>query len=346
MKNKQTEKMETGMVMMKDRKNTWNRKACSLAFVAAASLALSGCSVTEAISPTGKGEKEYGKAETMVVLTTERLRYEAVYTEEIWTASVDNRGTTFEAVLLPQVHDFLIDLKTMSNMAEEQEIALTSKEKELVHEAAEKYYTELGSEHAEDFGLKQEMVSELYTDYWISEKLVEQLTGAINLEVSDSEAKVITVSQMELSDKAKAEEVLALVQEEDADFHAIAKEYSENEEIKYQVYRGQMGSAYENAAFALAEGEVSGVISEDGRYYILKCVDDYDEEATRIRKDQMMREKKTEAFHTSYQSYKAEHPLVVDEELWSTLSVTDSPKVEADFFAIFEEVCGAQENGV
>ncbi|MBQ7795834.1 MAG: peptidyl-prolyl cis-trans isomerase, partial [Lachnospiraceae bacterium] len=281
-----------------------------------------------------------------VILTTEKLRYEEVYTEEIWGAAVDNRGTTFESVLLPQVHDFLIELKTMSSMAEDQEITLTSREKELVSEAAAQYFMALGNERAEEFGLEQETVAELYTDYWTAEKLVEQLTGDMNLEVSDSEAKVITVSQIEFSDRAEAEETLALLQEEGADFNTIAKEYSENEEIKTQIHRGLKGSEYEAAAFEMAEGDLSGVVADSGKYYILKCVDDYDEDATRIRKEQMMREKKTDAFHSSYQAYKAENPLTGDEELWKELSIEESPKVEADFFAIYEEVCSAQESGV
>ena len=327
---------------MKKMKHMWRIGAAGIA----AALMISGCGMAETLSTANKGEKEYGKAETMAILTTEKLRYENVYTDEIWTAAIDQKGTTFETVLLPQVHDFLIELKTMSNMAEEREITLTSREKELVAEAAGKYYMALGSEKAEMFDLEQSDVAELYMDYWISEKLVEQLTGSMNLEVSDSEAKVITVSQIEVSDRETAEEVLEKVQEAGEEFYSIAKEYSEQEEIKKQIYRGMMNDAYEEAAFSLAEGEVSEVIAEDGKYYVLQCVDDYDEEATKLRKDQMMREKKTEAFHTSYQAYKAEHPLIGDEELWKSLSVADSPKVEADFFAIYEEVCGVHELGL
>lgn len=325
---------------MKKWKKIWNMAAAGLT----AAMLLSGCGVTETLSPVSKGEKEYGKAETMVILTTERLRYEDVYTEEIWTASVDNRGTTFGDVLLPQVHDFLIELKTMSRMAEEYEIVLTSREKELAAEAAARYYMDLGSVNAEAFGLKQDAVVDLYSDYWIAEKLVAKLTGDMNLEVSDSEAKVITLQQIVLSDREQAEEVLAKAGGEGADFYSIAKEYSEDEEIKVQIHRGMMGKTFETEAFALEENGLSEVIFEDGRYYILKCMDDYDEEATRLRKEQMIREKKTEAFHTSYQAYKAEHPLIVDEAFWSSLSVTDSPKAEADFFAIYDEVIGAQEN--
>lgn len=326
---------------MKNKKRIWK---VGVAVMAIAAL-LAGCSVTEVLSGGNRGEKEYGKAETMVILTTERLRYESVYTEQIWSAAVDEQGTTFDEVLLSQVHDFLIELKNMSNMAEGQNIELTSREKELAAEAAAQYYRTLGSTNADNFGLKQEDVTALYADYWTAEKLVEQLTGGMNLEVSDSEAKVISVSQIELSDREMAEEVCAKAQADGADFNAIAKEYSEDEEIKKQIYRGLMGSGYEAVAFELVEGDVSDVIYDDGKYYILKCVDDYDEEATRIRKEQMVREKKTEAFHTSYQAYKAENPLVADEKMWEELSVTGSPKVEADFFAVFEEICMEQTAG-
>lgn len=310
--------------------------------VLALSLMISGCGIPAGLSSIGKGEKEYGKAETMVILTTEKLRYEDVYTEEIWNAVVNEDGTTFESALLPQIHDFMIELKTMSNMAKEQEITLTSREKEQVEAASERYISALGSETMESFGLKTEDLSALYTDYWLSEKLVEQLTGELNLEVSDSEAKVITVAQIVLFNLEKAEEVLALVQKDGADFNAVAKEYSEMEEIKQSLCRGQNKGAYEDAAFHMEEGEISGVVEDDGVYYILKCVDDYDEEATRVRKEQMMQEKKTEIFQTSYQTYKADHPLTGEKELWETLSIDDALDTQADFFAIYDEVCGAQ----
>ena len=66
----------------------------------------------------------------MVIPTTERLRYENVYSEEIWTAEVDGGGTAFETVLTGQIHDFLKELKVMSLMAREKEITLSSREKD------------------------------------------------------------------------------------------------------------------------------------------------------------------------------------------------------------------------
>ncbi|MBR5267886.1 MAG: hypothetical protein IKU20_06820 [Lachnospiraceae bacterium] len=315
------------------------KRFCSTGLVCAVMITmLSGCSVVETLTPVSKEEKEYGKPETMVILSTERLRYEDVYTEELWSAAVDESGTSFGTVLLSQVHDFLIELKTMSNMAKEQDMELSSREKDLVKEASKQYMEALGSAHAAEFELTEEQVNTLYSDYRTAEKLVEQLTGSMNLEVSDSEAKVIEIAQIKMASAEIAAEVFKKVSEDGSDFYAIAKEYSESEEIKKQLTHGLESEAYEEAAFLLETGEISEVIIDSGNYYILKCINDYDVEATKLHKEEMIQEKKNEAFHTSYQMYKSEHPLVEDSTFWSSMSMDACPLVEADFFEIYETV--------
>ncbi len=297
---------------------------------------LSGCDTVETLSFMNKAPQEYGEAETMVFVTTERLRYEALYTDAIWTVAVDAQGTTFEDALEEQIHAFLIDLRTMSEIAREQELELTDAEQELARSAAAQYVDALGAAHMETFGLQAEMVQSLYADYLLAEKYVESVTGEVNLEVSDSEAKVIEISQIEVSDPETAEELHAKVCAEGADFYGIAKESSESETIRRQIANGDADGACERAAFAMEDGEVSGVVADDGKYYILKCDEDYNEEATRIHKEQMMREKKQAVFHQAYAKLKTEKVFEEDKALWESMTISGSPKVEADFFAVLD----------
>lgn len=300
---------------------------------------LSGCKSTEALPAGGSGKKEYGKAETMMIVTTERLRYEELYSDKIWNTAVDNRGTTFETVMMVQMREFMKELRIISAMAEEQDVKLSSQEKELVKEAAGRYMKELGAEGEAALEVSESQAEQFYTDYWRAEKLVETLTGGMNLEVSDSEAKVVTVNEIVFSDAAKAQEALLKVRAEGADFAAIAKEYSEATEIKKRVTRGTRGAEYEAAAYSLVTGEVSDVITDGETYYILKCISDYDESATRAHKEEMMLQRKNAAFYSIYEEYKSQVKLTGDDELWNSLSISESPKVNADFFEIFEEVC-------
>lgn len=316
----------------------WNRWGRTLSVVVLAAAVVCGCGVKETLLSGRKSEREYGKSETMVIVTTERLRYEELYTDKIWDTVVDESGTTFEETLLSQIHDFLKELKTMSRMADEEKVTLSGKERELAKQAAAQYMKELKNA-GESSEIDKDVVESLYEDYWKTEKLVETLTGSVNLEVSDSEAKVITVDEIVLSDKDQADEALKKVQMEGTDFMTVAKEVSEDQEIEKKISRGLRPEAYEKAAYALATGEISDVIEADGKYYILRCVNDYDEAATKARKEEMVREKRNEVFYGTYSEYAAKVHLAKDDSLWKNLSITDGERTSADFFEIFETVC-------
>ena len=316
----------------------WNRWGRTLAAVVLAAAVVCGCGVKETLLSGRKSEREYGKAETMVIFTTERLRYEELYTDKIWGTVVDESGITFEETLLSQIHDFLKELKTMSLMADEEKVTLSGKERELAKQAAAQYMEELKNA-GESSEIDKDVVESLYEDYWKAEKLVETLTNSVNLEVSDSEAKVIVVDEIVLSDKNQADETLKKVQTEGTDFMTVAKEVSEDQEIEKKISRGLRPEAYEKAAYALTTGETSDVIEADGKYYILRCVNDYDESATKVRKEEMVREKKNEAFYETYSEYAAKVHLAKDDSLWKNLSITDGERTSADFFEIFETVC-------
>ncbi len=334
---------DTGKHKLEDRNmGKWNRWGRTLAAVVLTAVIVCGCGVKETLLSGRKSEREYGKAESMVIVTTERLRYEELYTDKIWDVAVDESGTTFEETLVNQIHDFLKELKTMSRMADEENVTLSGKERELVKQAAAQYMENLKNA-GDSFEITRDVAESLYEDYWKAEKLVETLTENVNLEVSDSEAKVITVDEIVLSDKDQADETLKKVRTEGTDFMTVAKEVSEDQEIEKKISRGMRSEEYEQVAYALASGEISDVIGADGKYYILRCVSDYDEAATKIRKEEMVREKKNEAFYETYSEYAAKVHLAKDDSLWKNLSITDGEKTSADFFEIFETVCKETE---
>lgn len=89
---------------------------------------LSGCKNGFPKMPETRENQDYPKAQAMIVVATERNRYEKTYTDQIWDVTLEN-GQTFETYLLDQVQNFLKDLKTMNLLARDQEISLTSAEK-------------------------------------------------------------------------------------------------------------------------------------------------------------------------------------------------------------------------
>lgn len=313
-----------------------------LAVLLAASVLLSGCS---SILPKTSDEEDgaYTKAQAMIVVATERNRYQNTYTDRIWQVVLDD-GETFETYLLSQVRTFLENLKTMNLLAEEQGITLSSSEKDRLRVLAETYYNGLSGKDIAYMGIEQEDVETMYQQYYLANKVVGELTKNVDLEVSDSEAKVITVRMIQISSPEAAVAVHKRVSQDGADFMSVARETSEGEEIELQLGRGQLPKAAEDAAFSLAPGELSPLTpGGDGWFYIFQCVSDYDMEATQQRKTQIYEERKTQVFQQIYSQFQAEHQLEFPDGIWEDIHFLPEDETStSNFFSLYQEEFGGQ----
>ena len=113
--------------------------------------------------------------------------------------------------------------------------------------------------------VSQDEVYDLYCEYYRADKLVAELTKNENLEVSDAEAKVIGIQQIELDSREEAENVLALTQAEKADFGAIAAKYSKNSRTDRTLEWQKDMDGLDSAAFELEQDQVSGILEQGGR---------------------------------------------------------------------------------
>lgn len=316
-----------------------NKKKKALAVcLAVMMMAAAGCSGGIPIVSEVRETSGYTNPQTMILIATEKNRYRSVYTDQIWQVQVDEDGTTFQTYLLGEVRNFLRELKTMNLLADQEGIELTTQEKEKLGELASRYYASLTSEDLAYMGVEESDVYMMYEQYHRANKLVDELTKDVNLEISDSEAKIITVEEIRLSDAQTAQEVYAQVTAEGADFASIAKSYSEDPEISKQVGRSERQKGYEDVVFNLAAGETSPVIQDEGAYYIVRCVSDYDEEATLARKQQLSLYRKNQAFRQIYDAFAAEHPVAIEGSIWEEVSFTSEDKSTAtSFFELYQE---------
>ena len=312
--------------------------------MAAAALALSGaaCKKEAPIEEEKPETAAYTKSQMMVIALTERNRYEQVYTDEIWGAVMEN-GDTFEQYLLDQVKVFLENMKTMTLLAKDQGIAMSSGEADRVRRVARNYYSALSRSEIEYLGISEDDVAALYEDYHMSNKVVEVLTEGLDLEVSDSEAKVITIRQIETVDRVRAEDICGRLAEEGSDFSAVAREVTGVSPVERKLWRGEEPEAFEEAAFSLAAGEVSPVVELDGRFFIIQCVNDYEMDATRERKAQIYKERKNWAFQQIYGQFENEHRVSISDEEWSEVSFEGGEDVlTSNFFELYQEEFGSQ----
>ncbi len=287
-------------------------------------------------------KKEIGvtlrQPEIMLVVATERNRYEQIYTSQIWDIAVVEDGTTFQEYLLEQIKQFMVDLKRIGAMAQEYGITLDNGEMEQLRRLAQDYYSQLTEADKAYTGAGSDDVLNLYQEYYLACKTVDVLTKNADLEISDNEAKVVEVSQIVLDNEFNAREVWQAVRSEGADFDAIARANSTEEQIRREIVRGELSAGMEEAVFAMNQGEISEIMEDNGRFYLFYCHNPYDQEATLARKEEMMLLRKDSVFHEYYDAFLEDNLVTVSGRVWQDVSfVTQENTTTTNLFELYQE---------
>ena len=157
-------------------------------------------------------------------------------------------------------------------------------------------------------------------------------------EISDDEARTITVLAIRMEDEQEAQDVCLQAKEEGADFEALADAYSEDTVVSYSFGKGEMEEPIETAAFDLGKDEVSDVITAQDGYYILKCVSTFDEAQTQLNKEKIANQRRNEAFNQEYDSFVNSLVRRLNEELWNSVTMIHDENVTTDsFFAVYSK---------
>lgn len=303
-------------------------------------LFLAGCGKGASLPAGKKSEKGYTLPEIMVIAMTEQNRYEEICTEQIWDVEIAEEGEDFASYLTGQIKNFMEELKIMNLLAQDRNMSLSPEERSEMAAASAEYYGNLTDDDIEYMGVTEDDVRTVFEDYCMAEKLVEELTKDIDLEVSDSEAKVITVMQAETADRETAENLSLAASQENADFEKCAADAGLTA-VTRQLGRKEEPQDFENAAFALTAGQVSQALESGGTYYVIKCVSDYDEEATAARKKVIFEERKRKAFKEIYDSFREEINLTYSGDPWNKLKFGSGRyAADADFFEIYRKHAG------
>ncbi|MDE5891550.1 MAG: peptidylprolyl isomerase, partial [Acetatifactor sp.] len=283
--------------------------------------------------------------EFMVYLTNTQNQYENVYGGQIW--NVEFEGVTLEDNVKDIVLAKIAQIKTMYLMAKERDVKLNEADLQRVEKAAETYYQSLTDQELEAMGVDQEIIRQLYTEYAMAEKVYNQIIEGINPEISDDEARTITVEhilirtyttdgtgkRIEYSDIMKREcyeQIAGLRQQAidgEADFAELAVKYSDDENLSYSFRKGEIDATLEEAAFRLGNGEISDVIELDGGYHLIRCISTFNREETDANKLKIVEERRSEVFGREYEAFVDNLVRSLNEQLWQEISLVHDSQV-------------------
>ncbi len=309
------------------------------------------------------GNTSCTKAEYMIYLTNMQNHYENVFGEEIWDVTFE--GIRFEENMKENVLAKIAQMKSVYLLALEKGITLSDKEKEQLEKAATEYFDSLSETERELLQTDRETILRLYTEYTLANKVYQQITEEVNPEISDDEARTITVEQIvlktnttdshgntiEYTDRMKEEtqkkidEIRELATNGENDFSVLVGKYNEEESGTISFQRDEVEPAIGDVAFLLDKDEISPVIETPEGYYLLKCISTFDREQTEENKLVLIEERKNEAFGKEYEAFVETLAKKLNEEVWEEIQLRKEAEIKTDtFFEVYETYFPAEQN--
>ncbi len=322
-------------------------------------LFLTGCSMEsldrKVVFTTGFSDDEVFRiedsscslSEAMFYLVTTQKGYEKTFGKEIWAATTDDG--TVEDRLKDSVLAKVAQIKAMNLLATENGIELDEKEASKASQDAQDYYAALSEEDIKEMsGITLEEVENIYREQAVADKLYDYIIRDINPEISDDEARTITVEQILIktytldgsgqkvpySDREKnaaynrAREILKKIWAEES-FEELMAEYNEADEGTISFGKGGMESVYETAAFNLGTEEVSEIVETSEGYVIIKCISTFNREETEANKVKIVDKRKREVFGAQYDAFVATLSKQLNTKLWDSISLNEDEQVSS-----------------
>jgi len=283
------------------------------------------------------GDVSCSVKEAKIYLANYQNIYGEAYTLDLWEH--DFGDESLEEYVKTITLNKLVTVACMTQLAGQQGLALTEEDEANILEAASAYYDSLTEKDKGYLNVSEVEIAEYYRHYVLAQKVYYYLTGEINGEVSDDEARVMEVMQIYVTDPEDAAIVREKLQNGE-DFASVANMYNELPSIQANICRDDLPEEAELVAFRLDNNEVSEVIAVENGYYFIKCLDKYNEALTEANKVTIVEKREKEAFDDVYNEFVESLTSYINEDVWETLKVDSTSEVVTDsFFDVYEIYC-------
>lgn len=259
------------------------------------------------------GNEDVEYREFMMYMYILKNRYQNSIDEGIWSYSFQD-GRSFEYMAKEEAVNLITELKIISRKAGDFGIELSDDEKEDIRKYAETVFMEMPEQDVSEYNINAELITDIYIENEIANKVYDACISGVDANISDEEAKQITVQYLYKSAENTTPEGMQKLRraaEKSEDFRSFAEDNTEADKTEITFGNNDMSVEFTSAAFALTTGQLSEVVSADGGYYLIYCVSDYNEDSTQKKKEEMIAAEQKKIFETQYADWAAGYEVEI-----------------------------------
>ena len=191
----------------------------------------------------------------------------------------------------------------------------------------------------------------MYEEYAIADKVYQYIIKDINPEISDDEARTITIAHILIKTyeldgsgervpyteadrrmaREKAEQILAQIREGE-DFDSLVTKYNEDSRSIYSFGKGEMELGFEKAAFNLGTDEISDIVETEYGYHIIKCISTFNREETDANKVKIVEQRRKEVFSQEYDAFADSLARNMNADVWDDIAMIHDDNVSTSSF--------------
>lgn len=264
------------------------------------------------------GDVHLTPGQAKVLLDAVKTGYENALTSDIWNMELANQP--FEEHVDKMVLDMAARLVLVNMLAEDNHIALNDAELAQCTARADTFY----EEHSDNLSyIKKDELLKLFVMMSLSDKVYDELTRGVDTQVSVDESRVIRIQYI-YSENSSASGVKKLENaldefESGVDFAALAAKYSDTSDYTAEIGRGELEESFEDAAFNLDSGQVSGIVECEKGSYVIYCIDDNVAGKAESQTESIIQRRRNEQFEKSLGDFSRKAELTLDKSQWEKL---------------------------